>query len=108
MEDEIFEKWRKLLEEAKPEGWKWEPPETLSHTVEPKEPPDEVKEKLGNVILSLPLYEREILQTRYVAGFTQEDIASILEKEPLYVALIEKRAIAVSYTHLTLPTKRIV
>ncbi|MCS3921314.1 sigma-70 family RNA polymerase sigma factor (plasmid) [Fervidibacter sacchari] len=91
MQDKL-ERWREILVAAKPEGWKWQPPKTLS-PVEPKEPPQEVKVRLDKFIGALPDDEREILQLRFVDGFTQQEIANAIGCKPLLVALIEQRAI---------------
>jgi len=91
MQDKL-ERWREILVAAKPEGWKCQPPKTLS-PVEPKEPPQEVKARLDKSIKALPDNEREILQLRFVDGFTQQEIANAIGCKPLLVALIEQRAI---------------
>ena len=89
---ENLKKWQRLLLWAKPDDWKWEPPKTLS-PVKAKRPPEEVRERLGEVVLTLPDTEKEILQLRFVDGFSQEEIAKILGCKPLLVALIEQKAI---------------
>jgi transcriptional regulator with XRE-family HTH domain len=85
-------KWQRLLLWAKPDDWKWEPPKTLS-AVKAKKPPEGVRERLDEVVLTLPDTEKEILQLRLVDGFSQEEIAEILGCKPLLVALIEQKAI---------------
>jgi len=87
-----LEKWREILVAAKPKGWKWQPPKMLS-PVEPKEPPEKVKVRLDKSIKALPDSEREILQLRFVDGFTQQEIANAIGCKPLLVALIEQRAV---------------
>jgi transcriptional regulator with XRE-family HTH domain len=91
MKDKL-ERWREILVAAKPEGWKWQPPKTLS-PVEPKEPPQEAKVRMDESIKTLPDDEREILQLRFVDGFTQEEIANAIGCKPLLIALIEQRAV---------------
>ena len=91
MQDKL-KKWREILVAAKPKGWKWQPPKTLS-PVEPKEPPEKVKVRLDKSIEELPDNEREILQLRFVDGFTQQEIANAIGCKPLLVALIEQRAV---------------
>jgi transcriptional regulator with XRE-family HTH domain len=91
MKDKL-ERWREILVAAKPEGWKWQPPKTLS-PVEPKEPPQEAKVRMDEYIKTLPDDEREILQLRFVDGFTQEEIANAIGCKPLLIALIEQRAV---------------
>jgi len=91
MKDKL-ERWREILVAAKPEGWKWQPPKTLS-PVEPKEPPQEAKVRMDGSIKTLPDDEREILQLRFVDGFTQEEIANAIGCKPLLIALIEQRAV---------------
>jgi transcriptional regulator with XRE-family HTH domain len=91
MKDKL-ERWREILVAAKPEGWKWQPPKTLS-PVEPKEPPQEAKVRMDESIKTLPDDEREILHLRFVDGFTQEEIANAIGCKPLLIALIEQRAV---------------
>jgi transcriptional regulator with XRE-family HTH domain len=91
MKDKL-ERWREILVAAKPEGWKWQPPKTLS-SVEPKEPPQEAKVRMDESIKTLPDDEREILQLRFVDGVTQEEIANAIGCKPLLIALIEQRAV---------------
>jgi transcriptional regulator with XRE-family HTH domain len=91
MKDKLV-RWREILVAAKPEGWKWQPPKTLS-PVEPKEPPQEAKVRMDESIKTLPDDEREILHLRFVDGFTQEEIANAIGCKPLLIALIEQRAV---------------
>jgi DNA-directed RNA polymerase specialized sigma24 family protein len=91
MKDKL-ERWREILVAAKPEGWKWQPPKTLS-PAEPKEPPQEARVRLYESIKTLPDDEREILHLRFVDGFTQEEIANAIGCKPLLIALIEQRAV---------------
>jgi hypothetical protein len=61
--------------------------------VEPKEPPQEAKVRMDESIKTLPDDEREILQLRFVDGFTQEEIANAIGCKPFLIALIEQRAV---------------
>ncbi len=89
---EHLERWRKLLEPAKPEGWKWQPPLEIE-PVTPKEPPENIKAQLGDFIAKLPDLEREILNLRFVNGLSSEEIAQMLGSKKVFVTVIERGAI---------------
>jgi len=89
---EQLERWRKLLEPAKPEGWKWQPPLEIE-PVTPKEPPENIKAQLGDFIAKLPDLEREILNLRFVNGLSSEEIAQMLGSKKVFVTVIERGAI---------------
>jgi RNA polymerase sigma factor (sigma-70 family) len=61
--------------------------------VEPKEPSQEAKVRMDESIKTLPDDEREILQLRFVDGFTQKEIANAIGCKPFLIALIEQRAV---------------
>jgi hypothetical protein len=89
---ERLERWRKIIAEAKPKGQRWQPPKLLS-SVKPKEPPQSAKALLDKSIKTLPDDEKEILQLRFVDGFSEQEIANAIGCKPLMVALIEQRAL---------------
>lgn len=89
---EQLKRWRKLLEPAKPEDWKWQPPLEIE-PVTPKEPPENIKAQLGDFIAKLPDLEREILNLRFVNGLSSEEIAQMLGSKKVFVTVIERGAI---------------
>ncbi len=89
---EQLKRWRKLLEPAKPEVWKWQPPLEIE-PVTPKEPPENIKAQLGDFIAKLPDLEREILNLRFVNGLSSEEIAQMLGSKKVFVTVIERGAI---------------
>lgn len=90
--NERLERWRRLLAPAKPEGWKWQPPSEIEPVTQ-KEPPENMKSKLGDSIAKLPDLEREILNLRFIDGLSLEEIAQMLGSKKVFVSVIERGAI---------------
>jgi len=90
--EEREKKWRELLRLAKPEDWKWQPPQEVG-PIEPKEPPQNIQENLDEIIAKLPETEREILTLRFVSGLSVQEVAEMIGSGEVFVLVIEKGAI---------------
>lgn len=90
--NERMEKWRRLLEAAKPEGWKWQPPEEIEPPT-PKEPPENIKSQLDDLIAKLPNMEEAILRLKLIGGLSSEEIAQMLGSKKVFVTVIEQGAV---------------
>ena len=58
--------------------------------------------------LAIPNLEVQVSLMSHIADYIAKNQYAAIQKEKLYEALCKKDIKAVSYTHLTLPTKRIV